>query len=78
MLMYGGGRPWVQDSMANKQIGNTAHAWRGLDTSFQDDLLDESVLTAFQRRKSRDEFSSSHCVLLVRSMQVGKIPEEEG
>ena len=47
--------------MMNKEIGNTAvciegHAWRGLDTFIQDDLLDESVLTAFQRCKSPDEF----------------------
>ena len=60
--------------MVNKEIGNTAvciegYSWRELDTSFQDDLLNESVLTAFQQRcKSGDEIYTSYCVLFVRSM----------
>ena len=69
--------------MVNKELGNTnlcigGYAWRGLDTSLQDGLSKESVLIAFQRHKSGDEFYTSYCVLLVRSMQVGKVPEEGG
>ena len=68
--------------MVKKEIGITAvciecYAGRGIDTSFQDDSPGESVLTAFQKFKSRNEFHTSYCVLFVGSMQVGQISEDE-
>ena len=58
----------LYDEQFNEEIG----------TSFQDNFLDESVLTVFQRCQSRNEFYKSFCVLFGRSMHVGKISEEEG